>query len=95
MGSPPEAGSKKDVLKFLSVNNIVNAAANTGRDRANSQAVINTDQPNKGITSKFHLDPRPDGLILIVVTIKFTAPNKDDKPAKCKLKIAKSTDAPL
>jgi len=26
------------------------------------------------------------------VAIKLIAPNKEDKPAKCKLKIAKSTD---
>ena len=26
--------------------------------------------------------------------IKFIAPNKDEIPAKCRLKIAKSTDAP-
>jgi len=28
------------------------------------------------------------------VTIKFIAPNKDETPAKCKLKIAKSTAPP-
>ena len=28
------------------------------------------------------------------VVMKFIAPNKEDTPAKCKLKIAKSTDAP-
>ena len=28
------------------------------------------------------------------VLIKLTAPNKEDTPAKCKEKIAKSTDAP-
>ena len=32
MGSPPPAGSKKVVLKFLSVYNMVIAPANTGRD---------------------------------------------------------------
>jgi hypothetical protein len=29
-----------------------------------------------------------------IVTIKFIAPKIDDAPAKCKLKIAKSTDPP-
>jgi hypothetical protein len=29
------------------------------------------------------------------VLIKFTAPNNEEIPAKCKEKIAKSTDAPL
>ena len=32
--------------------------------------------------------------ILITVLIKFIAPNNEEIPAKCKLKIAKSTDAP-
>ena len=31
--------------------------------------------------------------ILKIVVIKLIAPNKDDIPAKCKLKIAKSTAA--
>jgi hypothetical protein len=31
---------------------------------------------------------------LITVVIKLIAPNNDDAPAKCKLKIAKSTDGP-
>jgi len=29
-----------------------------------------------------------------IVVIKFIAPNIDEIPAKCKLKIAKSTEAP-
>jgi hypothetical protein len=33
-------------------------------------------------------------LIFIIVVIKFNAPKIDDIPAKCKLKMAKSTDAP-
>jgi hypothetical protein len=49
MGSPPPEGSKKDVLKFLSVNNIVIAAANTGNDNSNNIAVIKTLHTNKGI----------------------------------------------
>src|SRR5713101_6764601 len=32
--------------------------------------------------------------ILFTVTIKLIAPSKDDTPAKCRLKIAKSTEAP-
>jgi len=32
--------------------------------------------------------------MFIIVTIKFIAPNIDEIPAKCKLKIAKSTDPP-
>lgn len=36
----------------------------------------------------------PGTRILITVTIKFIAPNKDATPDKCKLKIARSTAAP-
>jgi hypothetical protein len=32
--------------------------------------------------------------MLITVVIKFIAPKRDDAPAKCKLKIAKSTEPP-
>ena len=44
--SPPE-GSKKDVLKFLSVNNIVVAAAKTGDDNNNDTAVTKTIKQKK------------------------------------------------
>lgn len=37
----------------------------------------------------------PGALILIVVAIKLIAPNREDRPERCKLKIAKSTAAPL
>lgn len=49
MGSPPPAGSKKDVFKLRSVRSIVIAAASTGRDRRRRTAVIKTDQTNKGV----------------------------------------------
>jgi len=32
--------------------------------------------------------------MLIIVVIKFTAPRIDETPAKCKEKIARSTDPP-
>jgi hypothetical protein len=32
--------------------------------------------------------------MLIIVEIKLIAPNKEETPAKCKLKIAKSTAGP-
>lgn len=32
--------------------------------------------------------------MLKIVVIKLIAPNKEDTPAKCKLKIAKSTEPP-
>jgi hypothetical protein len=79
------------VFKFRSVSNIVIAPANTGRDSSNNKAVIPTDQTNKGIRSNVI----PTDRILIIVVIKFTAPKIDETPAKCNLKIAKSTEAPL
>jgi hypothetical protein len=91
MGSPPPAGSKKDVFKFRSVNNIVIAPAKTGNDNNNKIAVINTDHTNKGIRSMVI----PIDRILIIVVIKFTAPKIDEIPAKCREKIARSTEAPV
>jgi hypothetical protein len=52
--------------------------------------VIITDHTNKGIRSR----EIPSERILITVVIKFTAPKIDEIPAKCKEKIAKSTDPP-
>lgn len=48
IGSPPPDGLKKELLKFLSVNNIVIAAASTGKDNNSKKAVISTAQANKG-----------------------------------------------
>jgi len=78
MGSPPPEGSKKDVLKFRSVNNIVIAPANTGNDNSKSTAVIRTDQTNKGMESS---DIEADRMFIIVV-IKLIAPRMEDAPAK-------------
>jgi len=36
----------------------------------------------------------PFALILITVVIKLIAPSNEDTPARCKLKIAKSTEPP-
>jgi len=77
-------------LKFLSVNNIVIAPANTGKDNNNNTAVIKTAQTNKGILWKVI----PGKRMLQIVVIKLAAPKIDEIPAKCKLKIAKSTEPP-
>lgn len=53
--------------------------------------MIITAQTNKGVFSIFI----PIGRMFIIVEIKFSAPRIDEIPAKCKLKIAKSTDDPL
>jgi len=73
-----------------SVSSIVIAPARTGSDRSNKRAVMAIDHTNSGIRSGFILL----GFILIVVVMKFTAPRIHDTPAKCREKIAKSTDAP-
>ena len=78
------------MFKLRSVNNIVLAPANTGRDKSNKIAVITTDQTNKGIRSKVI----PFERILITVVIKFTAPKIEEIPAKCREKMAKSTEPP-
>lgn len=54
-------------------------------------AVSITDHTNRGIRSKV----MPVDRMLITVVIKFTAPKIDEIPARWRLKIAKSTDAPL
>ncbi len=79
------------MLKFLSVNNIVIAPANTGNDNNNNHAVINTAHTNNGILCIVI----PGALIFIIVVIKFIAPSIDAIPAKCRLNIAKSTLPPL
>jgi len=43
IGSPPRAGSKKDALRLRSVNSLVIAAANTGRDSISNTAVTADD----------------------------------------------------
>jgi hypothetical protein len=64
--------------------------AKTGNDNNNNTAVINTAQANRGSLCIV----KPGALIFIIVVIKLEAPNIELIPAKCKLKIAKSTDPP-
>ena len=64
--------------------------ANTGRDSSSKKAVTSTDHTNKGIVYIV----KPDTRILKIVVIKFIAPNIEEIPAKCKLKMAKSTAPP-
>lgn len=52
--------------------------------------MINTAHRNREIFSNFI----PDARMLIIVVIKFSAPRIDDTPARCKEKMAKSTEAP-
>jgi len=78
------------VLKFLSVNNIVIPPAKTGKDNNNKIAVIKTAQTNRGNLCIVI----PGALIFNIVVIKLEAPSIELIPAKCKLKIAKSTEPP-
>jgi hypothetical protein len=78
------------VLKLRSVNSIVIAPANTGSDNSRRTAVIRTDHTNNGIESN---DIDADRMFIIVV-MKLIAPRIDEAPAKCKLKIARSTEIP-
>lgn len=50
------------------------------------------DQGNNGINN---IDCIIENELLIIVTIKFIDPNRDDKPAICKLKNNKSTEDEL
>jgi len=69
---------------------MVIAPANTGNDNNNKNAVINNAHKNNGILCI----SKCAGFILNIVVMKFIAPNNDEAPAKCKLKIAKSTEPP-
>ena len=66
------------------------APANTGNDNINKNSVIKTAHTNRGNLCIV----KPGALMLKIVVIKLTVPKIDDIPAKCKLKIAKSTDPP-
>lgn len=91
MGSPPPEGSKNEVFRFRSVNNIVIAPANTGRERRRRIAVMRMDQTMRGILSiETFL-----WCILIIVEIKLIAPMIDEAPAICKEKMVMSTAGPL
>jgi len=78
------------VLKLRSVSNIVIAPANTGRDSKSRIAVTSTDQANNGTRSI----NKPIARRFPSVLIKLTAPIREEIPARCREKIAKSTDAP-
>lgn len=90
IGSPPPTGEKNVVLKWRSVNIIVIPAARAGSAVTSKIDVINTDHTNKGILNIVI----PLGLILRIVTIMLIAPKIDEAPARCILRIAKSTEGP-
>ena len=65
-------------------------AARTGRDRSRRTAVINTDQTNRGV---WYCDSA-GGFMLIAVVMKLIAPRIEEIPARCREKMARSTEAP-
>jgi hypothetical protein len=66
------------------------APASTGRESNNRTAVIRTDQTNSGMESKDIEEER----MFIMVVMKLIAPRMEEAPARCKLKIARSTENP-
>ena len=76
------------MLKFLSKNNIVIAAANTGNANTNKKEVINTDQTYNGKLF-INID---SSLKKSTVHMKLIEANIEDIPTKWKLTITKSTD---
>ena len=66
------------------------APANTGNDNNNKIAVTNIAQTNNGNLCIVI----PGALIFNTVVIKLIAPKIEETPDKCRLKIAKSTEAP-
>jgi hypothetical protein len=69
---------------------MVIAPAKTGKEINNKKAVTQTVQTNNGK----RVACMPLQRMLLIVTIKLIAPAIEDAPAKCKLNIAQSTDAP-
>lgn len=78
------------MFRFRSVSSIVIAPASTGRDSNRRITVNRTAHTNRGTRS----NRIPFHRILITVVIKFTAPRIDEAPAKCREKIAISTEGP-
>lgn len=69
---------------------ILGSPAKTGKANNNKIAVMKIAQTNKGNLCK----DIPFVLIFKAVLMKLIAPNNEETPAKCKLKIAKSTEPP-
>lgn len=78
------------MLRFLSVNNITRAAAKTGTESTTKTAVNKILHTNNGIWVSFI----PAARIPKIVTRMLIEPKIELKPLRCKLKIARSTDAP-
>jgi len=87
MGSPPPKGSKKEVFRLRSNSSIVIPPAKTGSLSTRRKAVTHTLTKNKGILN--HLN---DAVFkLFIVHKKLIDPAIDLRPARCNLKMTKST----
>lgn len=89
--SPPPSGEKNEVLKLRSVRSIVIAPASTGRAKTNRRAVTATAQGYRGIRSRV----MPGDRAWKIVTRKLIAPAREEAPARCKEKIARSILGPF
>jgi hypothetical protein len=69
---------------------MVMAPAKTGNDKSKRNVVTNIDQTNKGILWRVS----PGALMLRIVVMKLMELRIDEAPARCKLKITKSTAGP-
>jgi hypothetical protein len=87
MTFPPALGSKNLVLMLRSVRTIVIAPAKTGRESTNKKVVTIVVQ-TKRLSWLIETETLRR---LAVVAIKLIEPRIDLTPAKCNLKIAKST----
>jgi len=81
---------KNTVLKLRSIRSIVIAPAKTGKERSSRKAVIRILQTKSGIMYR----GIPCARMLKIVTMKLMAPRIEEIPAKCRLKIPKSTAGP-
>lgn len=66
------------------------APASTGRESNRRIVVILRDQTNNGTRSS----RRPSVRMLIIVVIKLIEPRIEEVPARCREKIARSTEGP-
>ena len=69
---------------------IVIAPARTGKDKSNKNVVTKIDHTKSGILCKVN----PGALIFRIVVIKLIELRIDEAPARCKLKITRSTAGP-
>ena len=69
---------------------MVIAPARTGKDKSNKNVVTKMDHTNSGILCRVS----PGALIFRIVVIKLIELRIDEAPARCKLKITRSTAGP-